>query len=251
MKRIPGTAKPRTPLFLVSTFVPMCFVVLLGGLGKSRPQAVKPASLQSLSASDVRIINTTTTLDVTVDVTAGNRYVARLRNVSSRDLNGYVVSVNGGRITADISNGDRVVASGQTTELDLPARSAPMTLTILAAMFADGHIEADPMLKSELTEWRAGLKRELARGLVELNVTLDSPDVFTMKALDKLDSRLSLPLDSDTHQSPSANGTRDARYSVSSDIQSIRERAQSRGTVMQRQRLLDLKGRIERRIASL
>ena len=251
MKKISGVTKPRRPLFLASAFVPMCFGVLLVGLGPSRKEAVKPLQRQSLSASDVRIINRTTTLDVTVDATMGNRYVARLRNISPRDLNGYVVTVNGGRITADISNGDQVIAPGQTTELDLPVRSAPMTLTILAAMFADGHIEADAELKSELTEWRLGLKRELARGLVELNAIVDSPEVFTEEALNRLDSRLALPLESDTFQSHLAEGTRSARHSFTSEIQSIRERAQRRGPALQRQRLLDLKGRIERRIASL
>lgn len=251
MKRFLGIVRARRSFLLVYAFAPMCFGVLMAGAGSSRLQGVKPSQLQSLNPSDVKIINNTTTLDVTIDATAGNRYVARLRNISSRDLNGYLVGVNGGRITADISSGDQVVSSGQTTELDLPVRSSPITLTILAAMFADGSIEADPILKSELTEWRLGLKRELARGLVELNALLDSPDVFTEEALDRLDSRFSLPLDSDTRQSHSTDGTRDARYSLKSDIQSIRERAQRRGTALQRQRLLDLKGRIERRIARL
>jgi len=253
MKTFLVKAKRRRSLFLASAIAPMCLGVLLEGPGPgpSRLEVAKPARLQSLSASDVTIINKTTTLDVTVDATAGNRLVARLRNVSSRDLNGYVVAVNDGRITADLSSGNQVITSGQSDELDLPIRSSPMTLTILAAMFADGTIEADGVLKSELTEWRLGLKRELARGLLELNAILDSPDVFTAKALNRLDSRLSLPLDSDTHQSHLADGTRHARISFNSDSQSLRERAQHRGTAMQRQRLLDLKGRIERRIASL
>jgi hypothetical protein len=204
-----------------------------------------------MSPSDIKINNKTTTLDVTLQTTANNHLLIRLRNVSSKDLNGYVVALNDGRITSDISSGDRVVASGQTEELELPIRSPSSTLTILAAMFADGSIEADPVLKTELSEWRLGLKKELARGLAALDEILASPDVNNIKALDKLDSQLSLPLDSHTSHWHSESGTRDARQSFSSDIQSLRERAQRHGALMQRQRLLDLKGRIERRIASL
>lgn len=249
MKKLIGIVTSRRSLLLASAFAPMCLGVLIGGVGASRPQGVKPTRLQS--TSDIKINNKTTTLDVTLQTTANNHLLIRLRNVSSKDLNGYVVAVNDGRITADISSGDRVVTSGQTEELELPIRSSSMTLTILAAMFADGSIEADPLLKTELSEWRLGLKKELARGLTELDAILESPDVYTAQALDRLDSRLSLSLDSETGSSPLASGTRDARDSFNSAIQSLRERAQRHGTLMQRQRLLDLKGRIERRIASL
>ena len=251
MKRLLGMVRARRSLLLVSAFAPMCFGVLIGGVGPSRLQGVKSSRLQSLHTSDVKIINKTTTLEVALQTTAENHLIIQLRNISKKDLNGYVVSVDGARITADISSGDQVISSGQTTELEIPISSSSRTLTILAAMFADGSIEADPALKTELTEWRLGLKKELARGLRELEAILDSPDVGTTTALDRLNSKISLPLDSDTSRSYSDSGTRDARNSFSSAIQSLRERQQRHGSLMQRQRLLDLKARIERRIASL
>jgi hypothetical protein len=201
--------------------------------------------------SDINIINNTTTLDVTLQTTADNHLLIRLRNISSKGLNGYVVAVNDTRIKGDISSGDSVVSSGETTELEIPINSSSMKVTILAAMFADGSIEADPVLKTELSEWRLELKKELVRGLAVLDEVLGSSDVYTTKAMDRLDSRLSLSIDSATSHSYSTSGTRDARDSFNIEIQSLRERQQRHGTVMQRQRLLDLKGRIERRIASL
>jgi hypothetical protein len=251
MKKVFGIMKPRKSLLIASVFAPVCFGMLVVGVTPSGWHDLEPARLQSPSASDIKIINTTTTLDATFEITVDNHLLLRLRNISARDLNGYVVAVNGGRITADISSGDRVIPSGQTSELEIPVRSSSMTLTVLAAMFADGSIEAEPVLKSELSEWRLGLKKELVRGLKVLDEMLDSPDVNTTKALDRLDSRLSLPLDSDTSHSYSDSGTRDARNSFNSAIHSLRERQQRHGSLMQRQRLLDLKGRIERRIASL
>jgi hypothetical protein len=250
MTKFLGMLKPRKSLLIASVFGLMCFGVLIGGVIPSRRHDVQPGRL-SPSQSDIKIINKTRTLDAAFQITADNRLLITLRNISSKHLNGYVIAVNDARITGDISSGDRVVSSGETTDLELPIRSSSMTLTVLAAMFADGSIEAEPVLKTELTQWRLGIKKELARGLAELDAILNSPEVHTTKALDRLDSRLSLPLDSDKSQSQSDSGTQHARDSLNSDIQSLRERGQRHGSLMQRQRLLDLKARIERRMASL
>lgn len=251
MKKVIGIVKTRRSLLLAWAFAPMCLGGLLGGIGPLQPRDVKPARLQSLSPSDIKVINKTTTLDVTLEIMANNHLLVRLRNLSPKNLNGYVVAVNEARITGDSSSADSVVSSGETSDLEIPINSSSMKVSILAAMFADGSIEADPVLKTELTEWRIALKKELARGLAELEAILGSADVYSTEALDRLESRLSLPPRSDTSYSYSDRGTKDARDSFYSDIQSFRERRQRNGSLMQRQRLLDLKGRIERRIASL
>jgi hypothetical protein len=250
MKKLLGILKTRRSLLLASAFAPMCFSMLIGSVGSSRAPEVKRAPVYA-PTSDIKIVNNTTTLDVILQTTADNHLLIRLKNISSKGLNGYVVAVNDTRIKGDISSGDSIVSSGETTELEIPTNSSSIKVTILAAMFADGSIEADPVLKTELTEWRIALKKELARGLAALDEILGSPDVYTTKALDRLNSRLSLPLHSDTSHSHSDSGTRDARDSFNSAVQSLRERQQRHGSLMQRQRLLDLKGRIQRRIASL
>lgn len=249
MEKLIGMIKRRKSLILASAFAPICFGALVVGMGTSQLQEVKKR-VKTVSPNEIKIVNNTTTLEATFEITATNNLLLRLKNLSSKDVNGYVVAVNNGRIKCDMSSGDQTLPSGQTTDLELPIRSSSTTLTILAAMFADGSIEAEPVLKTELSEWRLGLKKELARGLNQLNAILESPDGDSTEALDRLSSRLSPSLDSDVVRSHSESGTRDARDSFTSHIQSLRERAQRNGTLRQRQRLLDLKASIERRIAS-
>jgi hypothetical protein len=85
------------------------------------------------------------------------------KNLSSKDLNGYAIAVNGARITVDISSGDRAVKPGATDDIEIPGESSPPEVTILAAMFADGSIEGDPAVVAKLKEWRLGLKKPLTR----------------------------------------------------------------------------------------
>jgi hypothetical protein len=250
MKKFLGITKPRKSLLIALVLTLMCVGVLIGGVRTSRRHGVEPARL-SRPQGDIKIINHTTTLEATFQITADNHVLIRLKNISSKGLNGYVVGVNETRIKDDSSNVDHVVSPGETTELELPIQSSSMTITVLAAMFADGSIEAEPGLKSELAEWRAALKEELARGLIVLDEILASPDVYSTKALDRFEWRISRPLNSDKRHSHSDRGVKDARDSFYSDIQSLRERQQRNGTLMQRQRLLDLKAHLEKRIASL
>lgn len=245
MKTFLGIAKPRRSLLLASAFAPVCFGALMGGIG--------PSNLQSTTRSDIKIINKTTTLEVvSLQRTEHNHLVVQLKNVSSKDLNGYAVALKSGRITVDISSGDRVISPGQTDDLEIPFDSSPPDLTILAAMFADGSIEGDHVIAAELKEWRWGLKKQLTRALSLLEATLESSDVDNAMALDRLESQFSsLSLESDTASPHSAGGSQNARNTLRTEIQILRERRQRNGALMQRQRLLDLKDRIERRIASL
>lgn len=244
MKILLGIPKRRRTLLLSSVFAPVCFGILIGN---------GPSGTQSPTRSDIKIVNKTTTLEVVaLRPTDHNLLVIGLTNVSSKDLNGYTVAVNGTRITKDLSSGDRVVPTGQTDELEIPLGASPPDITILAAMFADGSIEGDQAIAAELRERRLGLKKELIRALSILNATLESPDVYAAMALDELESRFSsLSLESATDRPHSAEGSQEARNTLSTEIQILRERRQRHGALMQRQRLLDLKGRIERRIARI
>lgn len=245
MKKFLGIIKTRRSLLLASAFTPVCLAMFAGGAGPSRPQ--------SPTRSDLKIINKTTTLDViSVHRTVYNLLVIQIKNVSTKDLNGYALAVNNSRITIDISSGDRVIAPGQTDDLQIPNDFSTPDLTILAAMFADGSIEGDRVIAAELREWRAGLKKELTRALSVLDAALESPDVDSGMTLDNLEGRFSsIGLESYPANPHSASGSQDARNTLNTEIQILRERRKRNGTHMQRQRLLDLRGRIERRIASL
>ena len=250
MKKFLGIIKARRPLILISTFTPLCFGALLAGTGSLRVQDLKPTREQSLPTSDIKIINNTTTLDVTVQTTRDNNLLVRVKNLSSKDMNGYVIGFDYARLTNDISSGDRFVSMGETDELKIPILSSSMTLTILAAMFTDGSIEAEPVLKKELSESRLGRKKELVRNLAVLDEILKSPDVYSTKALDHLEDNFSLRSNSDI-LSHSERGAQGAREELNSELKSLKAMQQRDGSAMQIQQLLDLRGRIERRIARL
>jgi hypothetical protein len=228
----------RRYLLVVSAFALLCFgVLIVGG---------RPSRSQSSTKSDIKVINKTATLEVlSVRPTDHNLQAIVLKNVSSKPLNGYSVAVGNGRITIDISSGDRVIPPGQTDELEIPIDLIRPDITILAAMFADGSIEGDEAVVAELREWRFALKKQLSRSLSALDATLESPDVNAEKALDRLESQFS-SLDPD-----SVIESRIAGDTLNTEIQILRENRQRQGALKQRQRLLDLKARIERRIASL
>jgi len=223
---------------LASVFVLLCLrALIIAGTSSSQSSRTK---------SDIKIVNKTTTLEVlSVKPTDHNTQVVSLKNISSKALNGYAGVVGNSRITVDISSGDRVIAPGQTDELEIPIDPSHPNITILAAMFADGSIEGDEAVVAELTEWRLSLKKQLSRSLSVLDAILESSDVDAEKALDSLESQFS-SLDPD-----SGTESRIAGDTLNTEVQILREKRQRQGPHMQRQRLLELKARIERRVASL
>lgn len=250
MTKLLGIIKTRRSLLLASAFAPMCFVAFVVGVAPSRPLDVKQAPVKRVIPVEVKIVNNTTTLDATFELTPRNTLLLRIKNLSSKDMNGYVLSLNGVRMECDISIADRVVSTGETNDQEMPILSSSTTLTLLAAMFSDGTIEAEPDLKKELTELRLGMKEELVRNLAVLDEILSSPDVYSTKALDRIDANLSMR-NSDIARSPSEGGAQSARDGLNSELKMLKQRQQRNGSALQMQELLDLKGRIERRIASL
>jgi hypothetical protein len=228
----------------------MCFGILIGGVGSSKVQRIRPSQPQSLTRNDIKTINKTTTLEVAIETTDNNLLIVRLKNISSKDLNGYVVGItNQVTITTDLSAGDRIISPGQTHDMEIPLGSSPMEITILAAMFTDGSMEGEPASVAELRPWRLGLKEELTRSLSVLDAMLQMPHSPT--ALDSLTSRLSPSDDSELIRAGRASGARSARNSLNTEIELLRERLQRDRTLTQKEGLLELKRRIERRIASL
>jgi hypothetical protein len=245
MKRFFRIAKSRRLLLLALAFVPLCFGVLIRGAGLSQPQ--------SAAKGDLKIINRTTTLEVvSVQPTDHNLLAIKFKNISTKGLNGYAVAFNGARITKDLSSGDRVIAPGNTDDLEIPSNLSSSDLTILAAMFSDGSVEGDSIVGAELKEWRIGLKEELRRALTLFERAMDSPDVFELDVLDRLESQLlSHSVESADAKPHSLSSSEEARNTLKTELQMLRDRRRRNGAHMQRQRLLDLKARIERRIASL
>lgn len=256
MKNILGTIRTRRSLLVVSTFAPMCFGILLGGAGFSNSKLPLSKSSQSPTPPSISIVNKTTTLEVAYETPPGKYLIVHIKNISSEDLNGYVIALKDQvRITTDLSMADRVIPPGQTDDMPMPPDNPPKEIIILAAMFSGGNIEGDPLTVAELREWRLGIKEELARSLPLLDEMLKAPD--TPAVLDHLATRFSSGDNLNTKDSDRvvkghlASGARDVRESLTSDIELLRERMRSDATFTQREGLLDLKRRIIKRIASL
>ncbi|HUE82323.1 MAG TPA: hypothetical protein VMM84_09440 [Pyrinomonadaceae bacterium] len=251
-------------------FVALISVVICAGIIASGKEDLFRASTRNKQHNDLRAENKTQALQVlAIETTANGHLRILFKNVSLKDVNGYVVVVGNGRITIDLSTGDRVMPPGTTDDLELPPRETTPHIAVLAVMFADGSIEGDPAIVTELTEWRSGIKLQLSRAIPLIEAALQSPDVNTSIALDRLESQISslsvetdtIPVSSSETQGPDQeearltyrviSGLRSARDDLLTNIRLLRERANKHGTHKQRERLLELKQRIERRIARI
>lgn len=245
METFIGT-KTRRSLLLVSVMGLVCFGVLIGGIASPQERQRRPPQPKASTKAKIKTINMTPTLEVALETT-DKFLLVKLTNVSSKELNGYVVNLtNQVRITTDLSSGDRVIPPGQTDEFTIPLDDSLVEITILAAMFADGSIEGDPATVAELTQWRLGLKEELRRSLSTLDEMLKSAD-YPLENL----AIQSPPSDaSQTVKAGMASGVRAARENLKTEIHLIQGRLQKDQTT-EKQELLELRKRIERRIAML
>jgi len=152
----------------------------------------------------------------------------------------------------DISGGDRVISPGATEDLQIPAGSEGPDITIRAVMFAGGDVEGNQTTVAQVKQRRSALKRELKRGLALVRNAADSPDAGAAAALDKLEFAIStLTTDPASEISSRDGGLRDAKEDLVTAIRLLRERQERNGFLKQRERLQELRDRIERRIASL
>lgn len=243
MKKFP-TNSPSSVL-LVLTFTLLCFGILIASGGQPRRQ--------SPVRDQLKINNKTKSLEV-VEVRAADPdfLIIVLKNVSAVDINGFEVNIqHHARIKGDTSVGGWVISPGATHDLTIPVRYALSEIEILAAMFADGNIEGDPTAVKDLKQWRSELQKHLLRVLPLLERALESPDVNSLEALDRLESQIS-SLSSDSETQPAkTSGFRDAKSDLLTELQALRQRLERNGVQNQQKRLLELKKRIEKRIASL
>jgi hypothetical protein len=216
--------------------------------------AVRSSHIRFPEKSGTAVINKTTALEVTtLELTSDGHIHLVLKNVSPKNLNGYVVALDDKfRITKDISSGDRVVPQNSTDDLEIPIQSTPTTIAILAAMFTDGSVEGDPTTVKEVRDWRLDLKGQLRRGLSALDEILESTDVDNVAALERLEAQLSsLPLDPANAGASSVRGLHDGKDALTNELNNLRSRQERYGSFNQRVNLMRLKERIKRRIASL
>ncbi|HKO43405.1 MAG TPA: hypothetical protein VJU84_08950 [Pyrinomonadaceae bacterium] len=244
MKNLFRTNPPSSILVAVA-FALFCFGMLIASGGQP--------SQQSPVRAQLKIINKTKSIEV-VEVRAEdpNFFIIVLKNVSVEDINGFEINVqHHARIKGDTSVGGWVIPPGATHELAIPVRYALSEIEILAAMFADGNIEGDPTAVKHLKQWRSELQKHLLRLLPLLERALESPDVNSLEALDRLESQISSLSSNPETQPGMTSGFEDAKSDLLTELRALRQRLERNGVQNQQKRLFELKNRIEKRIANL
>jgi hypothetical protein len=208
------------------------------------------SSLNSPNSPTIRVIRYTQALElVGTEATGNGNLLVVFKNVSDRDINGFILAIpNGGEVTVDTSTGDRVIAPQATQDLQIPAGSGVPEITIRAVMFADGNVEGNEITVAEVKQRRGALKRELKRGLALIRVAAVSPDAGSPAIFENLESAISnLQVDPSSRDT----GLLEAKQDLITAIRELRARQERNGYLKQRERLQELGNRIERRIARL
>ena len=198
-------------------------------------------------APQIHVLNNTHGLELVAHETTGGRTRLEFKNVSAKDLTGFVLAVpNQGKVELDTSTGDRVISPGETQDIVIPGHVP--TITILAVMYADGTLEGNQTTVAELQKNRSALKVELRRMLGLIIAEAESREADTPGAFDRLESAISkLP---PTH-GDSTNALVGAKGDLAALIDVMRTRQQRNAHLNQRDLIRQMKERIERRIAGL
>lgn len=206
---------------------------------------------KSTNSLTTRVIRHTAALEVVeMDAGPGGSLRVVFKNVSERNINGFVLVISDGtEITVDVSPGDRVIAPAATEDLAIVA-SSDTEITLSVVMFADGGIEGEERKVAQLKPQRAALKRELKRGLSALRDVIASADVDSPAIFEKMESAI-FGLQAEPGSPAQDAGSLDAKLGLVSAIHQVRARQQNNGYKNQQERVKELCDRIERRIASL
>ncbi|HKS26308.1 MAG TPA: hypothetical protein VJS44_00750 [Pyrinomonadaceae bacterium] len=188
----------------------------------------KPSTLQ---ASDPQIVNKTQAfqvLNLKLNL-GGDAYILTLQNGYSKNINGYSIGVGASKLDVELTNGERVIAPGDTTQETIPVsnlRSAsdpnqPLnSISILAVMFDDATSDGDYKAITSLKQRRAGVKLQLQRINAILESTLASSGDITPDTLNKIESQISeLSVEAPAGQSPIIkSGLKSAKEDLISEL---------------------------------
>ena len=148
---------------------------------------------------------------------AGSQLV--VKNVSTKNINGYSVAIDDGRntITVDMTVGEQVIGPGTEFKIFI-SREVKKQYVIRHVMFDDGTGDGDSAAIAEQRDRREGARELLARiaPLLQTGMTVN---------LDKLKSDIeAVPTEADSRRSVYVIlGMRNAKEDVLTDLNKIRE----------------------------
>jgi hypothetical protein len=115
------------------------------------------SGLRSPKRPTIKVFRETHALElVAIETNTSGNLLVVFKNVSARDINGFVLAISGGpEITLDTSTGDRVIAPQATEDLEIPASSEVSEITIRAVIFADGDVEGNEITVGQVKKRRS------------------------------------------------------------------------------------------------
>jgi hypothetical protein len=202
--------------------------------------------------TQIQLVNDTGALALVAQEVTDGRMRLRFKNISAKDLNGFVLGLaNLRQIELDTTPGDRVIVPGEVQDIEIPG-PLPPTITILAVMYADGSLEGDQITVAELRDRRSALKAELKRILGLVVAEAQSSEADIPGAFDRLESSMSkLSPTAAEGQTRQGNALRVAKGDVANVLEVMRHRQERNAHLNQRELIRELKERLERRIAGL
>lgn len=140
------------------------------------------------------IVNKTTSIQVISVIPEGVGYELRLKNIATRNINGYSVGSDRAYRTSDLTVGETVISPGEEFTVQLPPirdprgpqAASPSTRaephTIRYVVFDDDSIDGDEIAAQELRDIRSGRREQLQRIGVLLNTVSASPDITQLES---------------------------------------------------------------------
>ena len=153
------------------TFKVLLFGLALLGLGTAYHRSAR--QLPNLT-------NKTNAVEIISLLPTKNGYKLTLRNVSTKNINGYSIGFGKGAIvTADLTSAYQLIAPGDQFTEDLPEAT---NIVIRHVIFEDDSIDGDAAAAAEQQDRRAGMREQLERIVPLVNAATESADVVQLKA---------------------------------------------------------------------
>jgi hypothetical protein len=182
-----------------------------------------------------QIINRTTNFQPSSLTDRDGDYVISLKNNYTKNINGYVIGIGaGGKLTVDLTIGNRAITPGEVAEERIPISNLRMSseggephpsITILAVLFEDGTGEGAAPAIAEIKEKRAGTKIQLKRILPLIQNLLSPAGSSKLITLDRLKEQIaSLPEGGeDATSSHAKKGFRSAKEDALMNLQNLEQ----------------------------
>ncbi len=245
----------------VAYFAVSCGTLLvIGGWASTRTLVPASKASQRVSSSaQVKRVSKTDALEVVGARVTKDFVKISLKNVSSKNVNGIQLSVNGGTLQIEFLDADepdhQKLQPGAIYEESFPIKdsSEAVDVAILAVTFDDKTSAGKPSLANEIFETRLGVRKQLMRFSLLVADALNSPDADSIAILDKLKSQVNdLPNEDSADSGPMRMGQHQVKQQIIQEIDYVKRRHVNQGAVMTiRKDLSDIKNRHDRKIQDL